>query len=164
LSRANPAHDVVEMEERPPSLALTLKGRLSYISTHSKLSHFLKEETGYQWIQGTKPTTLAFAFRDSPAGLAAWFVERFRTWTGCKGNPENALSRDEMLSDIMLYWVTGAIGSSFWPYYGRMHGPWPIPEGSTVDVPTGYVEFPKEILRPRARWPSGCTPTSGAGR
>jgi pimeloyl-ACP methyl ester carboxylesterase len=53
-----------------------------------------------------------------------------------------------MLVDIMLYWVTGAIGSSFWPYYARMHGPWPIPEGSTVDVPTGYVEFPKEILRP----------------
>jgi pimeloyl-ACP methyl ester carboxylesterase len=44
--------------------------------------------------------------------------------------------------------VADPIGSSFWPYYARMHGPWPIPEGSTVDVPTGYVEFPKEILRP----------------
>jgi microsomal epoxide hydrolase len=113
-----------------------------------QLSHFLKEETGYQWIQGTKPTTLAFGLTDSPAGLAAWLVEKFRTWTDCDGNPENALTRDEMLTDIMLYWVTGAIGSSFWPYYARMHGPWPIPEGSTVDVPTGYVEFPKEILRP----------------
>jgi microsomal epoxide hydrolase len=113
-----------------------------------QLGHFLKEETGYQWIQGTKPTTLAFGLTDSPAGLAAWLVEKFRTWTDCDGNPENALTRDEMLTDIMLYWVTGAIGSSFWPYYARMHGPWPIPEGSTVDVPTGYVEFPKEILRP----------------
>ena len=113
-----------------------------------QLNHFLKEETGYQWIQGTKPTTLAFALTDSPAGLAAWLVEKFRTWTDCDGNPENALTRDEMLADIMLYWVTGAIGSSFWPYYARMHGPWPIPEGSTVDVPTGYVEFPREILRP----------------
>jgi pimeloyl-ACP methyl ester carboxylesterase len=113
-----------------------------------QLSHFLKEETGYQWIQGTKPTTLAFGLTDSPAGLAAWLVEKFRTWTDCDGNPENALTRDEMLTDIMLYWVTGAIGSSFWPYYARMHGPWPIPEGKTVDVPTGYVEFPKEILRP----------------
>ena len=110
--------------------------------------HWLKEETGYQWIQGTKPTTLAFGLTDSPAGLAAWLVEKFRTWTDCDGNPENALTRDEMLTDIMLYWVTGAIGSSFWPYYARMHGPWPIPEGATVDVPTGYVEFPKEILRP----------------
>jgi len=113
-----------------------------------QLNHFLKEETGYQWIQGTRPTTLAFALTDSPAGLAAWLLEKFRTWTDCDGNPENALTRDEMLTGIMLYWVTGAIGSSFWPYYARMHGPWPIPAGSTVDVPTGYVEFPKEILRP----------------
>ena len=113
-----------------------------------QLALFLKEETGYQWIQGTKPTTLAFALSDSPAGLAAWLVEKFRAWTDCDGNPENALARDEMLTGIMLYWATGAIGSSFWPYYARMHGPWPIPEGSTVNVPTGYVEFPKEILRP----------------
>lgn len=113
-----------------------------------QLNHFLKEETGYQWIQGTRPTTLAFALTDSPAGLAAWLVEKFRAWTDCGGDPETVLTRDEMLVDIMLYWVTGAIGSSFWPYYARMHGPWPVPEGSTVDVPTGYVEFPKEILRP----------------
>ena len=46
-------------------------------------------------------------------------------------------------TNITLYWVTGAIGSSFWPYYARMHGPWPIPEGETVDVPTGYAEFPQ---------------------
>jgi microsomal epoxide hydrolase len=113
-----------------------------------QLSRFLKEETGYQWIQGTKPTTLAFALTDSPAGLAAWLVEKFRAWTDCGGNPENALTREEMLTGIMLYWATGAIGSSFWPYYARMHGPWPVPEGATVDVPAGYVEFPKEILRP----------------
>jgi len=113
-----------------------------------ELNHFVKEETGYQWIQGTKPTTLSFALTDSPAGLAAWLVEKFRTWTDCDGNPEKALTRDEMLTNIMLYWVTGAIGSSFWPYYARLHGPYPIPQGVTVDVPTGYVEFPKEILRP----------------
>jgi microsomal epoxide hydrolase len=114
----------------------------------AQLNHFLKEETGYQWIQGTKPQTLAFGLSDSPAGLAAWIVEKFRTWTDCGGNPENAVSRDEMLANISLYWFTGAIGSSFWPYYARMHGPWPIPEGKTVDVPTGYAEFPREILRP----------------
>jgi len=111
-----------------------------------ELATFLKEETGYQWIQGTKPDTLAFGLTDSPVGLAAWLVEKFRSWTDCDGDPENALTRDEMLTDIMLYWVTGAIGSSFWPYYARMHGPWPIP--GPVAVPTGYVEFPKEILRP----------------
>ena len=113
-----------------------------------QLNHFLKEETGYQWIQGTRPTTLAFALTDSPAGLAAWLVEKFRAWTDCGGDPETVLTRDEMLVDIMLYWVTGAIGSSFWPYYARMHSPWPIPAGARIGVPTGYAEFPKEILRP----------------
>lgn len=114
----------------------------------AQLNHFLKEETGYQWIQGTKPQTLAYALSDSPVGLAAWIVEKFRTWTDCAGHPENAVSRDEMLANIALYWFTGAIGSSFWPYYVRMHAPWPIPEGRTIDVPTGYAEFPKEILTP----------------
>jgi microsomal epoxide hydrolase len=113
-----------------------------------QLKHFLKEETGYQWIQGTRPTTLAFALTDSPAGLAAWIVEKFRAWTDNDGNPESAVSRDDMLANITLYWASGAIGSSFWPYYARMHGPWPIPEGARVGVPTGYVQFPKEILRP----------------
>jgi microsomal epoxide hydrolase len=117
----------------------------------AQLNHFLREETGYQWIQGTRPQTLAFGLTDSPAGLAAWLLEKFRAWTDCNGNPENALSRDEMLANIALYWFTAAIGSSFWPYYARLHGPWPIPEGATVDVPVGYAEFPKEILRP-PRW------------
>lgn len=111
-----------------------------------QLEHWLKEEIGYQWIQGTRPTTLSFGLTDSPVGLAAWLVEKFQRWTDCDGNPENALTRDEMLADITLYWVTGAIGSSFWPYYARMHGPWPIPEG--VRVPMGYAEFPREILSP----------------
>jgi pimeloyl-ACP methyl ester carboxylesterase len=113
-----------------------------------QLQHWIKEETGYQWIQGTKPQTLAYGLTDSPVGLAAWLVEKFRTWSDCRGNPESVFSKDELLTNIMLYWVTGAIGSSFWPYYARLHGPWPIPEGSRVTVPTGYVEFPAEILRP----------------
>ncbi len=113
-----------------------------------QLHHFLKEEMGYQWIQGTRPQTLAFALTDSPAGLLAWIVEKFRAWTDNAGSPEDGVSRDEMLANIALYWFTGAIGSSFWPYYARMHAGWPIGEGQTVDVPTGYAEFPKEILRP----------------
>jgi microsomal epoxide hydrolase len=113
-----------------------------------QLNQFLKEETGYQWIQGTRPQTLAFGLTDSPAGLAAWIAEKFRAWTDCNGAIETAVSRDELLANISLYWFTGAIGSSFWPYYARMHGPWPIPVGKTVDVPMGYAEFPKEILRP----------------
>jgi len=114
----------------------------------SELEGWLKEETGYQWIQGTRPTTLAFALTDSPVGLAAWIVEKFRAWTDNSGEPDSAVSFDEMLTNITLYWVTGAVGSSFWPYYARMHSPWPIPKGAEISVPTGYVEFPHEILRP----------------
>jgi microsomal epoxide hydrolase len=114
----------------------------------AELEHWIKEGTGYQWIQGTRPQTLAFALSDSPVGLAAWIIEKLRAWTDCGGNPENALTRDEMLAGITLYWVTGAIGSSFWPYYARSHRPWPIPEGAKITVPMGYAEFPKEILRP----------------
>lgn len=111
-------------------------------------AHWLKEEVGYTWIQGTKPQTLAYGLSDSPVGLAAWIVEKFHTWSDHRGDLDGTISRDEMLTNIMLYWVTGAIGSSFWPYYARMHGPWPIPEGARIDVPMGYAEFPKEILRP----------------
>ncbi|MBL0406040.1 epoxide hydrolase [Microvirga aerilata] len=113
-----------------------------------ELQVWLKEETGYQWIQGTRPQTLAFALTDSPTGLAAWIVEKFRAWSDCGGDIEAVFSRDHLLANISLYWFTGAIGSSFWPYYARMHGPWPIPYGEAVAVPTGYCEFPREMLRP----------------
>jgi pimeloyl-ACP methyl ester carboxylesterase len=114
----------------------------------AELQHWIKEETGYQWIQGTKPQTLAFGLTDSPVGLAAWLMEKFRSWSDCKGDPESVFTRDELLTNITLYWVTGAIGSSFWPYYTRLHGPWPIPEGKKIAVPTGYAQFPAEMLRP----------------
>lgn len=113
-----------------------------------QLAHWLKEETGYQWIQGTRPQTLSFGLTDSPTGLAAWIIEKFRAWSDCAGDVESAFSRDQLLANISLYWFTGAIGSSFFPYYFRMHRPWPIPDGGSIGVPTGYCEFPREILRP----------------
>ena len=113
-----------------------------------EIAVWLKEETGYQSIQGTKPQTLAFALTDSPAGLAAWIAEKFHTWSDNDGTIESAIARDRLLANISLYWFTGCIGASFWPYYGRLHGPWPIPDGRTVDVPMGYAAFPREIRRP----------------
>lgn len=112
-----------------------------------ELAHWLKEETGYQWIQGTRPQTLSFGLTDSPAGLAAWIIEKFRAWSDCEGDVESVFARDQLLANISLYWFTGAIGSSFFPYYFRMHRPWPIPDGGMIGVPTGYSEFPHEILR-----------------
>jgi microsomal epoxide hydrolase len=115
-------------------------------SYFKQLAEWLREGTGYQWIQGTRPQTLAYALTDSPAGLAAWIVDKFRAWSDCGGDVESAIDRDRMLANISLYWFTGAIGSSFFPYYARMHRPWPLPR--PVAAPTGYAEFPAEILRP----------------
>ncbi|HEY0524316.1 MAG TPA: epoxide hydrolase [Stellaceae bacterium] len=137
--------NLLAVRRDPKMLADTTPEEKLYLG---QLAHWLKEETGYQWIQGTRPQTLAFGLTDSPAGLAAWIVEKFRIWSDCGGDVESVFSKDRMLANIGLYWFTGAIGSSFWPYYARMHRPWPIPNGKTVDVPTGYCEFPREILRP----------------
>ena len=113
----------------------------------AELANWLKEETGYSWIQGTRPQTLAFPLTDSPAGLCAWIAEKFRALSDIRPGFEAAIDRDRMLANISLYWFTGAIGSASWPYYARHHGPWPIPEGG-VTAPMGYASFPHEILHP----------------
>jgi pimeloyl-ACP methyl ester carboxylesterase len=113
-----------------------------------ELRHWQREETGYQWIQGTRPQTLAYGLSDSPVGLAAWIVEKFRSWSDCGGDVERRFSKDVLLTNAMLYWVTGAINSSFWPYYDRFHSPWPIGEDQRIAVPTAYASFPREILHP----------------
>jgi microsomal epoxide hydrolase len=116
------------------------------------LGRWQREETGYQWIQGTRPQTLAFGLHDSPVGLAAWIVEKFRTWSDCGGDVERRFTKDELLTNVMIYWVTGTINASFWPYYARFHSPWPIADGQRIEVPTGYAAFPKEIVRPPRSW------------
>jgi microsomal epoxide hydrolase len=117
-----------------------------------QLRNWQREEMGYQWIQGTRPQTLAFGLTDSPVGLAAWIVEKFRAWSDCDGDVERSFSKDVLLTNVMLYWVTGAINSSLWPYYARMHAPWPIPDGRRIEVPTAYAAFPCEILIPPRAW------------
>ncbi|GAC1615034.1 MAG: epoxide hydrolase [Candidatus Dormibacteraceae bacterium] len=117
-----------------------------------QVRHWLGEESGYSTIQATKPQTLAYAMTDSPAGLAAWIVEKFRSWSDCGGDIESRFSRDELLANLTIYWATGAIGSSFWPYYARQHGGWSLSDlvrdGGRIEVPTAYALFPAEILRP----------------
>ena len=112
----------------------------------AQLADWVKERSAYSIIQGTRPQTLAYGLTDSPAGLAAWIAEKFHAWSDNDGTIENAIARDAMLANISLYWFTGAIGSSFWTYYARTHGPWPVP--FPVTVPTAHASFPGEILRP----------------
>jgi microsomal epoxide hydrolase len=113
---------------------------------------FQQEETGYQAIQGTKPQTLGYGLNDSPAGLAAWIVEKFRTWSDCDGEVERRFSRDELLTNIMIYWVTGSIASSTRLYYESRKAGRFGPTEERVEVPTGCAIFPKEIIRPARRW------------
>ena len=114
----------------------------------AQLDHWLREEAGYTVIMGTKPQTLAYGLTDSPVGLAAWIVEKFRSWSDCGGDVDAYFTRDLLLTNIMIYWVTGSINASAWPYYMRRHGPWIVPEGELVTVPCGYAEFPREFLTP----------------
>ena len=113
---------------------------------------FLKEETGYQRIQGTKPQTLGYALTDSPAGLAAWIVEKFRTWSDCDGDVERRFTKDDLLTNVTLYWVTETITSSMRLYYEMIHADKFPPRDVRVEVPTGCAIFPREILKPPRAW------------
>ena len=113
---------------------------------------FMKEETGYQQIQGTKPQSLGYGLNDSPAGLAAWIAEKFRRWSDRGDESDPPFTMDELLTNITIYWVTGSITSSMRLYYetmksGRFFGP---PEEG-IKVPTAFAVFPGELTRlPRA--------------
>jgi pimeloyl-ACP methyl ester carboxylesterase len=116
------------------------------------MDEWLKEETGYQRIQGTKPQTLGYSLNDSPAGLCAWIVEKFRTWSDCDGDPEKRFTNDELLTNVMLYWVTETATSSARLYYEMIHaGKFP-PTGFRVNVPTACAIFPKELFKPPRSW------------
>ena len=103
----------------------------------------------YQQIQGTKPQTLGYALDDSPAGLAAWIVEKFRAWCDCDGNVESRFTKDDLLTNIMLYWVTESAASATRIYYENRVAP---SVGGRVTVPTACALFPKEITVPPRKW------------
>jgi pimeloyl-ACP methyl ester carboxylesterase len=113
------------------------------------LAQFTREETGYAIEQSTKPQTLGVALNDSPAGLLAWIIEKFRTWSDCDGEPERVFTRDQLLTNVTTYWVTGTIASSARLYWEHMHS---RERAGYVAVPTGVARFPKEILRYPRPW------------
>jgi len=116
------------------------------------IEKFRQGETGYQWIQGTKPQTLAYGLNDSPAGLCAWIVEKFRTWSDCHGDVEKSFTKDQLLSNVMIYWLTQTINSSTRLYYEARHHPWRLKPGARIETPTGVAIFPGELLRPPRHW------------
>ncbi len=115
---------------------------------------YMRNETGYQAIQGTKPQTLGYGLTDSPAGVAAWIVEKFHGWTdmpqGPDGDLDDHFSKDDLLTNISIYWFTGTITSSTRIYYENRNTPAEKPV-EYINVPTGVAIFPAEIyLAPRA--------------
>jgi epoxide hydrolase len=108
-----------------------------------RLGNFLAEANGYYQIQATRPQTLSYGLTDSPAGQMAWIVEKFKEWTNCgHALPEDAISKDAILTDVSLYWFTGTAGSSANSYYETMHGNgWPAPS----PVPTGVAVFAEDV-------------------
>ena len=113
------------------------------------LAEFQREEAGYALEQSTKPQTVGAALNDSPAGLLGWIVEKFRAWSDCGGDPETVFTRDQLVTNAMVYWVTETITSSARLYWERQHAA--ADEQPFVTVPTGVARYPKEVLRfPRA--------------
>ncbi len=113
---------------------------------------FNRAETGYQRIQGTKPQSLGYGLNDSPAGLAAWIVEKFRTWSDCGGDIESRFTKDELLANIMIYWINGNITSSTRLYYESMKSGNFGPPNEYVKTPTGCAVFPGELTRLPRSW------------
>jgi pimeloyl-ACP methyl ester carboxylesterase len=115
----------------------------------ARLAYYFDKDSGYSKQQSTRPQTLGYGLVDSPVGQLAWIVEKFWSWMDCDGHPENVLSRDELLDNVMLYWVTASGASSARLYWESLDSFVP---GDRVELPTGVAAFPKENLRAARSW------------
>ena len=117
-----------------------------------RLAAFQATGAGYSAIQSTKPQTLGYALDDSPTGLAAWIVEKFRAWSDCGGDVERSFTKDQLLTNVALYWFTRTATSSARLYYEmRRAGRTALPR-ARVDVPTAVANYPGEIGRVPRGW------------
>ena len=111
-----------------------------------------RDEGAYNHLQSTKPQTLSYGLNDSPVGLAAWIVEKYRTWSDCGGEVERRFTKDELLTNITIYWVTQTIGSSVRMYYDNQRGTWEMGKDEQVPAPAAVAVFTGEISRPPKEW------------
>ena len=113
---------------------------------------WLADEGGYSHIQATKPQTLSYGLNDSPAGLAAWIVEKYRTWSDCGGDVESRFTKDELLTTITIYWVTQSINSSTRLYFESFFQAWDLAKDEKIQVPVAIASFPRENSVPLREW------------
>jgi len=133
---------------RPGASAMTGEPTPEEAEAIAALEHYQRWDSGYSKEQSTRPQTVGYGLTDSPAGQAAWILEKFWAWTDCDGHPENALTRDELLDNLMLYWVTASAASSarlYWESFGTF-------SAGEVHIPTGVAMFPKEIIKAPRHW------------
>jgi pimeloyl-ACP methyl ester carboxylesterase len=116
------------------------------------MAYYNEKDSGYSKQQSTRPQSLGYGLVDSPVGQAAWIYEKMWAWTDHKGAPEDVLTLDEMLDNIMLYWLPGAGASSARLYWESFASPGGGAQPPPVQVPVGVSQFPKEIVRPSRRW------------
>ena len=115
----------------------------------ASLANYQKHEAGYSTQQATRPQTLGYGLADSPVGQLAWITEKFHGWTDCDGHPENAVPRDVILDNVMMYWLTNSATSSarlYWESFGSFS------DFDEIALPSAYTRFPKEILTLSERW------------
>ena len=117
-----------------------------------RAAKWTEAEGAYIAIQATKPLTLAYALTDSPVGLAAWYVEKFRSWSDCRSEPDEILSKDEMITDIMLHWLTGTAHSAMRFYSESREHPLHLAPGERITPPCGIVHLPRELPMPPRSW------------
>ena len=129
----------------PPDLSNPSAAEQQFLGS---VQRWFMQESGYIMIQSTKPQTLAYGLNDSPVGLAAWIVEKFRAWSDCGGDIEQRFSKDELLTNIMIYWVTETISSSARLYYEDSHAAPQLKQGQYIEVPAGVATFPKDLTLP----------------
>jgi pimeloyl-ACP methyl ester carboxylesterase len=118
----------------------------------TEASRWFDENGAYAHIQGTRPHTASYALNDSPMGLAAWILEKFREWSDCGGDLYSTFTRDELLTNVTLYWMTQTIQSSFRLYYENRRAPLHFKQDDFVRPPCAIARFPKEILSPPREW------------
>jgi pimeloyl-ACP methyl ester carboxylesterase len=129
----------------PPDLSNPSTAEQQFLGS---VQRWFMQEGAYAMLQSTKPQTLAYGLNDSPVGLAAWIVEKFRAWSDCGGDIEQRFSKDELLNNIMIYWVTGTISSSARLYYDDGHAAPQLKQGQYIEVPAGVATFPKDLTLP----------------
>jgi epoxide hydrolase len=116
------------------------------------MENYQRVESGYAVLQATRPQTIGYSLVDSPVGQMTWIIEKMQSWMDCSGNPESVVSRDELLDNVMMYWVNAAGASAaraYWESFDPSDLSFP---GPRVEIPTGVAMFPGEVIKPPRRW------------